>query len=93
MLLKKTLRTLRSMTNKTKTEGTPWRGDRTYASMVNIRRAFWDQHPQFVHERRLKKTHNDYSDECRMAFHQWKDAIHRAGKMKEKLCQDVTLGF
>jgi hypothetical protein len=77
----------------------PWKGDRTYASQTNIRRAFWTQHPQFLHERKqylkgkVLKEQNDYSEECRMVFHQWKDAIHRQGLMSEKLCQSATLAY
>jgi hypothetical protein len=76
-----------------------WKGDRTYASQTNIRRAFWDQHPGYLHERkqykpgREPKLHNDYSEECRMVFHQWKDSLHRQGLMTDKLCQSVTLGW
>ena len=80
------------------TEGTYWSGDRTYATQANLRRLFWDQHPQFRHERRQRvnnrqKQHNDYSEECRTTFHQWKDALHRAGKMTDKLCQTATVGW
>lgn len=57
-----------------------------------IRKAFWDQHPEYKSEYRRTYKQNDYNADIRTAFVDWLDSITKNGEVSEKLTQRVTLG-
>lgn len=57
-----------------------------------VRKAFWDQHPQYKSEYRRTKKQNDYNADIRTAFVDWVDFQQKDGNISEKLAYRVTLG-
>lgn len=57
-----------------------------------VRDMFFDLHPQFMRERRSRKCQNDYSCDCRCAFVDFVDALHKDGQITDKQAFNITLG-
>lgn len=57
-----------------------------------IRDMFFEWHPQFAHERKYRKTQNEYSTNCRCAFVDFVDSIHKNGMITDKQRFWITLG-
>ena len=57
-----------------------------------VRKAFFEAHPAFSSEFRTRKTHNDYSCDCRYAFSMYVDHLCRDQQISQALVQRVTLG-
>ncbi len=62
---------------------------RTIKTQVEVRKAFWEAHPQFLRQGRLKQ--NDYPTDTRCAFVDFVDVLARDGQISEKLASKVTL--
>lgn len=62
-----------------------------YTTQKQIRNAFWQEHPEFQHLRRAKKTQNDYPCDLRMAFVDFVDALERDTHITEALANRATL--
>jgi len=57
----------------------------------DVRRAFWDAHPEFKSEYRARKRQNEYYTDIRCSFVDFVDYLQRNGDISEKLAQRVTL--
>jgi hypothetical protein len=57
-----------------------------------IRDMFFECHPQFAHERRYRKSQNEYSTDCRCAFVDFVDSLHKDGTITDKQSFGITLG-
>lgn len=57
-----------------------------------IRKAFWDSHPEFKSDYRRTKKQNDYNTDIRTEFVNWVDSEQKDGNISEKLASRVTLG-
>jgi len=60
-------------------------------TITQVRAAFWEEHPQFKPEFRVKKRQNDYNATIRTYFCDWLDSIHRDGRINESLANRATL--
>lgn len=60
-------------------------------TITAVRKAFWEAHPQFKSEYRVKKRQNAYNATIRTAFVDYVDSIRRDGVISEGLAQRVTL--
>jgi len=56
-----------------------------------VRRSFWENHPEFKQEYRSKKTQNDYNCDIRCTFVDYVEYLRRSGEISEKLAYNVTL--
>ncbi len=59
------------------------------ANQTEVRRTFWDQHPEFT--RINGKRQNDYPVDVRMAFVDYVDHLCRDGIISSGLADKVTL--
>lgn len=53
---------------------------------------FFELHPQYQSERRYRKPQNEYSTNCRCAFVDFVDSIHKNGMITDKQRFWITLG-
>ena len=60
-------------------------------TITEVRRAFWDAHPQFKSEYRKTWKQNQYKADIRMAFVDYIDFLQKDGQITEKLAYRVTL--
>jgi hypothetical protein len=56
-----------------------------------VRESFWQAHPQFINERRSRKTQNDYRTDIRVSFTDHVDHLMKDGQISESLAYKVTL--
>lgn len=56
-----------------------------------LRAAFWDTHPEYLHQWKPRKRQNDYPTDTRQAWCDFIDQQHRAGSISDKLAQEATL--
>ena len=63
-----------------------------HLTFKRARDLFFDIFPEFEHERRTRKSHNDYSTDCRTCFCDFVDNLERAGMISERAAQRITLG-
>ena len=57
-----------------------------------VRDLFFENFPEFQSERRVKKHQNDYSCDCRCAFCNFADSLHKDGQITDKQADKITLG-
>ena len=57
-----------------------------------VRDLFFENFPEFKSERRVRKHQNDYSCDCRCAFCDFADSLHKDGKITDKQHFKITLG-
>jgi hypothetical protein len=57
-----------------------------------VRKSFWDSHPEFKEHYRRTKKQNDYNATIRSAFVSWLDIQHRDGQISDNLASRCTLG-
>lgn len=57
-----------------------------------VRRAFWEENPEFKSEYKRSYKQNQYNATIRSAFVMWVDFIHKDGRISDKLADRVTLG-
>ena len=60
----------------------------TYTNQRQLRRAFWEQHPE-ASKRRGRE--GDYLTDTRVLFCDWIESLVRAGEITPALCNRVTL--
>ena len=60
-------------------------------SQAVLRRAFWEQYPQFSGSYRAKKRQNDYNANIRQTWVFFVDAMERNGDISEKLAGRAIL--
>ncbi len=56
-----------------------------------VRKSFWENHPQYKSEFRTRKTQNDYSCDCRCTWCDYVEYLRESGQISETLAQRVTL--
>lgn len=57
-----------------------------------IRDMFFEMHPQFQCERRYRKPQKEYSTDCRCAFVDFIDYLHKDRQITDKQASEITLG-
>lgn len=57
----------------------------------DIRAMFWNQHREFRHERRSRKSQNDYRCDIRISFVDFLDNLHRNGQVSDAMAAKATL--
>lgn len=57
-----------------------------------IRNNFFESFPEFKGEKKYRKSHNDYSCDCRMAFVDYTDMLCKDGIITEAQYNKITLG-
>ena len=62
-----------------------------YTTIAEIRKAFWEAHPEFKSEYRSKKHQNDYNPTIRTAFVDWLDSMRRDGTISDRHAKNATL--
>ena len=60
-------------------------------TQAEVRKSFWDAHPEFKQEYRATMRQNQYRTDIRCAFVDFVDGLHRDGELAEKLAERVTL--
>lgn len=60
-----------------------------YTTQASIRKAFWEQHPQFT--RKGRQTQNSYPVDVRLAFVDFRHNLLRNGNINDKIYNLVTL--
>lgn len=60
-------------------------------TIQEVRAAFWEAHPGFGRERRVKKRQNEYRADIRAAFVNYVDYLNRKGDISDALASRVTL--
>ena len=60
-------------------------------TITEVRNAFWESHPQFKSEYRVKKKQNDYCTDIRCAFVDYVQYLRADGIISENLAYRVTL--
>lgn len=61
-------------------------------SFRQIRDLFFEENEQFKNERRTRKSHNNYSTDCRCAFCDYVDYLQKDGVITENQANKITLG-
>lgn len=56
-----------------------------------VRALFWESHPEFKNEFKVKKRQNDYKTDIRCCFVDFVDFLQKSGQISEKLANKVTL--
>lgn len=56
-----------------------------------VRAEFFNTHKEFKNEFRTRKTHNEYTTNCRCAFNDFTDSLHRNGMLTDSQVQRITL--
>ena len=57
-----------------------------------VRDLFFENFPEFQSERRVRKHQNEYSCDCRCAFCNCADSLHKDGQITDKQADKITLG-
>ena len=57
-----------------------------------VRDLFFENFPEFQSERRVRKHQNEYSCDCRCAFCDFTDSLHKDGQITDKQAFKITLG-
>ena len=57
-----------------------------------VRDLFFENFPEFQSERRVRKHQNEYSCDCRCAFCDFVDSLHKYGQITDKQADKITLG-
>lgn len=57
-----------------------------------VRNLFFAEYPQFAHERRARKSQNNYSTDCRCYFCDFVEFLRRDGCITDKQAESITLG-
>lgn len=60
-------------------------------TVTELRRAFWEAHPQFMKYYRSSKRQNDYNADIRSSFVMFVDNLHRDGVISDNLANRVIL--
>jgi len=56
-----------------------------------LRVSFWENHPQFASDFRVKKRQNDYKCDIRCSWVDYVDSLSQDGIISEKLRNNATL--
>ena len=62
-----------------------------YTTQAQVRRAFWEDHPNLEGREGSRKLQNKCSTDTRSAFVDFVDTLHRQGFISDALAQRVTL--
>lgn len=65
---------------------------RNKMTFKEVRNLFFEEHPQFAHERRARKSQNDYSTDCRCSFCDFVEFLRSQGDITNKQAARLTLG-
>ena len=57
-----------------------------------VRDLFFETYPEFQSERRVRKSQNEYSCDCRCAFCDFVDSLNKDGQITDKQAFKITLG-
>ena len=57
-----------------------------------VRNLFFEEFPEYRSERRARKSHYDYSCDCRCAFVYFVDCLLKSGEISERTANNITLG-
>ena len=57
-----------------------------------VRDLFFDTYSVFQSERRVRKSQNEYSCDCRCAFCNFVDSLNKDGKITDSQAFKITLG-
>ena len=57
-----------------------------------VRDLFFEEYPEFRSERKVRKSQNDYSCDCRCTFVDFVDCLLKSGEISEKTADNITLG-
>ena len=57
-----------------------------------VRDLFFETYPQFQSERRVRKSQNNYSTDCRCAFVDFVDYLNKDGQITDNQTFNLTLG-
>ena len=57
-----------------------------------VRDLFFEEFPEYRSERRARKSQNDYSCDCRCAFIDFIDYLHKSGEISDRTAENITLG-
>lgn len=60
-------------------------------TVTQVRKAFWENHPQFANDYRKAYTQNRYKTDIRCAFVDFVDYLQKDGQISENLARRVTL--
>ena len=60
-------------------------------TFAQIRRMFWNDHPQFKSEFRTRKTQNDYYTDIRVCFTDYIYMLYKNEIITEKQYNNITL--
>ena len=60
-------------------------------TITEVRKSFWEAHPEYVSEFKARKRQNEYRTDIRTAFVDYVDYLHRDGEISDSLAQRVTL--
>lgn len=60
-------------------------------TIAEVRKAFWDAHPEFKSEYRVSYRQNRYKADIRMSFIDFVDSLRTSNIISEKLANRVTL--
>lgn len=63
----------------------------TYKTIAQVRRAFWENHPEFKSEYRKTYTQNQYRTDIRVTFCDFIEVLSRDGLITPKMAQKITL--
>lgn len=65
---------------------------RNRMTFKQVRDLFFESYPQFKSERRYRKSHNEYSTDCRVYFCNFVDFLHKNGDITDNQAFHLTLG-
>lgn len=57
-----------------------------------VRDLFFEENPQFAHERRCRKPQNEYSTDCRVYWCDFVEFLRRNGDITTKQAERIVLG-
>jgi len=60
-------------------------------TQAEVRKSFWEAHPQFQSEYKKNKRQNEYYTDIRCSFVDYVDSLQRGGEISQKLSENVTL--
>lgn len=60
-------------------------------TVTQVRKAFWEAHPQFANDYCKTYTQNRYKTDIRCAFVDFVDYLQKDGQISENLASRVTL--
>lgn len=56
-----------------------------------VRNLFFEEHPQFRHERRRGKPQNEFSTDCRVYFCDFVEFLRTTGQISDRQANNITL--